>query len=214
MALTSTGPNSSDLPRPLHLIYNDFNVSLEAWLNEILNHPIAENWRDEVTRFVEQTERSGLDILPDSVRTIENAHRRHRPIRPVRPRSAHHRGERVGAAAGHERWSRGQWATGAGGGASPKMPASGERGALSRDEVRRRAMQISFNVQNQLGLTDAERWSLQAYYERVFSTGVAEPLPDFFQKSSPRESRRWPTVRNQPAPWRICAPIGSGGMPS
>ncbi len=55
----------------LQLVYDDFNVSLERWLNDMVRHPIAENWRDEVVTFVDETERKGLRILPYSIRVIE-----------------------------------------------------------------------------------------------------------------------------------------------
>ncbi|HEX4147203.1 MAG TPA: hypothetical protein VHY91_27145 [Pirellulales bacterium] len=57
--------------RGLQVVYDEFNVALEEWLNDVLNHPIPEDWREEVARFVEQTERNGLEILPDSIRVIE-----------------------------------------------------------------------------------------------------------------------------------------------
>ena len=55
----------------LQVIYDDFNVSLERWLNDMVSHPIAEDWRGEVAAFVDETERKGLRILPASVRVIE-----------------------------------------------------------------------------------------------------------------------------------------------
>ena len=61
----------TDMLQAFEVIYNDFNVSLERWLNDILNHPIPEDWRDEVARFVDETERNGLEILPDLVRGLE-----------------------------------------------------------------------------------------------------------------------------------------------
>ncbi len=61
----------TDMLQAFEVIYHDFNVSLEAWLNDVLSHPIAEKWRDEVRRFVDETERNGLEILPESVRVIE-----------------------------------------------------------------------------------------------------------------------------------------------
>jgi len=55
----------------LQVVYDEFNISLQEWLNDILNHPIPEDWRGEVARFVQQTERNGLEILPESIAVIE-----------------------------------------------------------------------------------------------------------------------------------------------
>ncbi|HEX4143486.1 MAG TPA: hypothetical protein VHY91_08040 [Pirellulales bacterium] len=57
--------------RGLQVVYDEFNVALEEWLNDVVNHPIPEDWRKEVARFVQQTERNGLEILPESIRAIE-----------------------------------------------------------------------------------------------------------------------------------------------
>ena len=57
--------------RRLQVVYDDFNVSLERWLNDMVRHPIAENWRDEVVAFVDETGCKGLRILPGSIRVIE-----------------------------------------------------------------------------------------------------------------------------------------------
>jgi hypothetical protein len=57
--------------RSLQEIYGQWNAVFQAWLNNLLNSPIPDDWQDDVTRFVAQTESLGLEISPDSIRTIE-----------------------------------------------------------------------------------------------------------------------------------------------
>jgi hypothetical protein len=51
---------------------DQFVASLQEWLDDLLNHPIPEDWRAELARFVEHGIYYGMQMLPESLRTVED----------------------------------------------------------------------------------------------------------------------------------------------
>ncbi len=52
-------------------VYDQWNVTLQHWLDDILAGPIPDDWRARLDRFVAETKEFGLEIEPDSIRTLE-----------------------------------------------------------------------------------------------------------------------------------------------
>jgi len=185
----------TDALQSLQVVYDEFNVSLQEWLNDILNHPIPEDWRGEVARFVQQTERNGLEILPESIRSIEaiiesciagtDEFTEIGPA-PRGPAAAESAPPFVVSIAPEVSGPPGQ------------QPASSERAPRSIEELKIRARQLGYAFQKQLGLTDAERALVEEYFVRVFATGVAEPLPKFVQDKLDERARKIAAQQDQP----------------
>jgi hypothetical protein len=58
--------------KAINRLVEKFSVKLKTWLNEILNHPIPEDWRDELADFVRRTaDEDNLAIAPHSVAALE-----------------------------------------------------------------------------------------------------------------------------------------------
>ena len=59
--------------RAIDRLVERFAVKLKMWLDDILNNPIPEDWRDELASFVERTAyEDNLEIAPHSVAALES----------------------------------------------------------------------------------------------------------------------------------------------
>jgi hypothetical protein len=174
----------TDALQSLQVVYDEFNVSLQEWFDDILSHPIPEDWREGVARFVQQTERNGLEILPESIAAIEAL------IESF--------------IAGTDEFAEN--------GPAPRGPAAAESAPpfvvsivpevsgppRSTEQLKIRARQLSYTFRNQLGLTVVERALVEEYFVRVFATGVAEPLPKFVQDKLDERERKIAAQQDQP----------------
>ena len=61
----------SETLRGLQELYDEWNVTLQQWLDDMLSGPIPDDWHARLDQFVAETEEFGLEIEPDSIRTLE-----------------------------------------------------------------------------------------------------------------------------------------------
>jgi hypothetical protein len=61
----------SGMMRGFQELCDQWNVTLQQWLDDMLSGPIPDNWRSRLDQFVAETEEFGLEIEPDSIRTLE-----------------------------------------------------------------------------------------------------------------------------------------------
>ena len=58
--------------KAINRLVDNFAPKRQAWLDDILNHPIAEDWRDELAAFVQRTaDDDNLAIAPHSIAALE-----------------------------------------------------------------------------------------------------------------------------------------------
>jgi hypothetical protein len=201
-------------------LVDKFAPKLQSWLDQLLNNPIPEDWRDELAAFVQRTaDDDNLAIAPHSIATLEQLIEsriagtgRFVKFGPAR------RGSAAAASPSPAVVSTVAEVNGPPAHGAPQAAqsrTSGESAPLSGEQLRIRAAQLARAFQNKLGLTDDERESLQQYYERVLSTGVAEPLPEFLQDKLAEQERKIAAQNGQPALRGVGEPSGppSGQAP-